>query len=321
YAHWEDADGTVVYADSTASVIFAEQGENWPKYGGLDIRYGETVPRPADPVPSPGYRFVNWYADEQCTQLYDFSQPVLHKFISIYAKFELDQTKADDQTTGDDSQKAGDDGQKPADSGDYRGSDAGQGAKPVITDDNSSTSMNDNSASHEIHPGMNFNDTSSGSQYTFTNDDSVEYVLPGNNKSRVVIPESMTVDGKSYPVTAVSDNAFKNNKTVTSVTIGKNITQIGSGAFQGASKLKSVNMKDCNVTSIGKNAFSKCKNLKSLTINANSLSSVSKNAFKGVKKKVKVKVYAKDKKAYNKAVKKLKKAGLKNADFKFKKSK
>ena len=122
----------------------------------------------------------------------------------------------------------------------------------------------------------------SGVTYTVTktgNKAEVEYSAPKENaKGTVKIPDKVTINGVSYKVTSVADNAFKNNDKIKKVVINKNIT------------------------SIGKNAFSGCKNLKTITITSTKLtsSSISKNAFKGISGKVVIKVPKGMKKKYKK---------------------
>ena len=41
-------------------------------------------------------------------------------------------------------------------------------------------------------------------------------------------------------MTAIAPNAFKNNKKLTTVTIGKYVTKVGNNAFKGCKKLKTV---------------------------------------------------------------------------------
>lgn len=148
--------------------------------------------------------------------------------------------------------------------------------------------------------------------------------LPNRNKKQVAIPASITVDGVTYKVTGIAENAFKNNKSLTKVTIGSNVTTIRVGAFSGCSKLKSVTIGK-NVTTIGNRAFYKCssfarivipakvkkigkqafygcKKLKRITVKTTKLSSktVGKKAFSGISKKAVVKVPKRKLKAYKK---------------------
>ena len=75
------------------------------------------------------------------------------------------------------------------------------------------------------------------------------------------------------------------------------------------------------VTKIEKQAFSGDKKLKTVKINANKLKSIGANAFAGATKKTKFIIFAKNKKIFNKWVKRLKKVGAKKSKFSFKKKK
>ena len=72
---------------------------------------------------------------------------------------------------------------------------------------------------------------------------------------KVVIPATVKIGGKTYKVTKIGDSVFKNNKKITAVTIGKNVTVIGKDAFNNASKLKTVSFKGAAVKTVGKGAF------------------------------------------------------------------
>lgn len=62
----------------------------------------------------------------------------------------------------------------------------------------------------------------------------MEYVGTVNKKPTVVkIPATVTINGNSYKITGIAANAFKNNKKLTEVTIGKNVITIGNKAFGG----------------------------------------------------------------------------------------
>lgn len=109
----------------------------------------------------------------------------------------------------------------------------------------------------------------------------------------VTIPATVTIDGYTFKVTAVSNNVFKNASRLKSVVIG------------------------ANVKSIGKSSFYKCKKLATITFKGIKAPGVGKNAFKSGKSKVTVKVPKKMKKSQlNKLKKALKKAGVKKASYK-----
>ena len=116
----------------------------------------------------------------------------------------------------------------------------------------------------------------------------VTYIKPKKNVKKVSIPATITVKGIKYQVTAVSKDAFKNNKKVTQVTIDKNVKNIGKNAFYG------------------------CKNLKKVIIKTTKLTkkTVGKNAFKGIHKKATIKVPKKKLNAYKKL---LKNSGMKKS--------
>ncbi len=93
--------------------------------------------------------------------------------------------------------------------------------------------------------------TSKGSTKT------VEYTGVKKNTKEITIPSSVKINGKNYKVTAIKANAFKGNKKIQKITIGKNIKKIGKGAFKNCKKLKKIIIKSKKLVSknIGKNAF------------------------------------------------------------------
>ena len=83
---------------------------------------------------------------------------------------------------------------------------------------------------------------------------------------KLTIPSTVKVGGVTYKVTAVASQAFKGNKNLTNITIGRGITKIGNEAFSG------------------------CKNLKKITVTAGNLTTIRKSAFKGINKKATITV-------------------------------
>lgn len=118
--------------------------------------------------------------------------------------------------------------------------------------------------------------------------------------TKVTIYNAVNLGGKDYKVTSVKASAFKKNKKVTSVQIGKNVAKIGDSAFEGCTKLKKVTIKSTNLTQIGKKAFAGCAKLKNITIKSAKLKKVGKNAFKDIYKKAVIKVPAAKYKKYKK---------------------
>ena len=130
----------------------------------------------------------------------------------------------------------------------------------------------------------------------------VQYLAPkSGTKGTVTVPLEVTIDGVTYKVTSIADNAFKGNKKLKKVVVGSNITSIGKNAFAGCTSLTSITIGK-NVTKIGKNAFTGCKKLKSIIIKTKKLTTktVKKGAFNGISKKVVVKVPKSKYKTYKK---------------------
>lgn len=123
--------------------------------------------------------------------------------------------------------------------------------------------------------------------------------------TKVIIPDSVTIDGINYKVTEISNKAFSGCKKLKSITISKYVAKIGDNAFNNCVSLKKVII-PASVTKIGKRAFYGCKKLKSITIKTKKLKnkSVGTQAFKGIHKKAVIKVPRKQKKAYKKWLRK-----------------
>ena len=96
-------------------------------------------------------------------------------------------------------------------------------------------------------------------------------------RGKVVIPSSITVEGKEYTVTSIGERAFENCSSLTSITIPNSVTSIGEFAFSGCSGLTSITIPN-SVKSIGRYAFSSCSGLTSVTI-PNSVTSIGDCAF------------------------------------------
>ena len=99
--------------------------------------------------------------------------------------------------------------------------------------------------------------TVSGADYKVSGDDTVSFTAVKKKVKSVKIPDTVTIEGKAYKVTAVAANAFKNCKKLKSVTIGKNVKRIGAKAFYGCKLLKKVTVKSASLKTVGKAAFKK----------------------------------------------------------------
>lgn len=157
----------------------------------------------------------------------------------------------------------------------------------------------------------------------------VTYYKPiGSPKASVVIPAAVWDDGIRYKVTSISANAFKGNKRLKEITLGKNVVSIGSRAFSGCTNLKGIKLPSgvstirsqvfyqctglksitlpADVSSIGRQAFYGCKNLKAVTIKTGKLtaSKVGEEVFKGIHPRAVIKLPKNKFNAYKKMLKK-----------------
>lgn len=150
------------------------------------------------------------------------------------------------------------------------------------------TDNNNNTSSTSVKKGSKV--TVNNANYTVTSVKTAKTVqftgLKKNIQSIIIptaikIPASVKIKGKEYKATSIAQNAFKNNKKLKEITIGKNII------------------------SIGKNAFKGCKNLKKIKINTQKLElkNVGNKAFKGINSKAVIKAPESKVKAYKKIAK------------------
>ena len=119
----------------------------------------------------------------------------------------------------------------------------------------------------------------------------------------VTIPASVKIKGKTYKVTKIAANAFRNNKGLIKITLGSNVTAVGKNAFSGCKKLEEVTL-GSRVTKIEKNAFANCKKIEKITIRSKKLKKVEKNVIKGSNKKLWIVVPKSKVKKYRKLFKK-----------------
>ena len=94
--------------------------------------------------------------------------------------------------------------------------------------------------------------------YKITSSDSVEYVKPVNRSvTKVTIPTNVSLSGKIYKVTSISNRAFNGCIKLKTVIIGKNIVLIGKKAFANCKKLKKITIKTklLKFKSVGSRAF------------------------------------------------------------------
>lgn len=112
--------------------------------------------------------------------------------------------------------------------------------------------------------------------------------LTDKNVKVADIPDTVLINGISFEVVTIDNNAFKDCKKLKKVKLGKNITTIGNKAFYKCTALTSVVIPE-KVTSIGKQAFFGAKKLKKITIKSKVLKKVGSKAIKGIYKKAVIK--------------------------------
>jgi len=98
--------------------------------------------------------------------------------------------------------------------------------------------------------------------------------------TNVSVPNSVTVQGIVYKVTAIGEKAFLNNMTITSLNIGSNVLSIEDMAFSGCSKLVSVKG-GSRLKTIGAKTFVGCPKLKTFNITSSVLSKIGPYSFFG----------------------------------------
>ncbi len=132
--------------------------------------------------------------------------------------------------------------------------------------------------------------TQKGIRYTVSGKNAVVSKMTKKTAS-VSIPARVKIGGKYYPVTQISANAFKNNKKLKKVTIGKNVKTIKKNAFYGCRSLKRVVFKGKKVTAVGKNAFKRIAKKAVIRVPKKVLKKYKKllNKKVGVTKKMKIK--------------------------------
>ncbi len=103
----------------------------------------------------------------------------------------------------------------------------------------------------------------------------------GEYSGNVVIPESVTYNGATFPVTSIGERAFYGCSGLTSITIPNSVTSIGGDAFSGCSGLTSVTIPN-SVTSIGSSAFSGCSGLTIVKVPVTDYSAFCNNKLGGL---------------------------------------
>ena len=124
--------------------------------------------------------------------------------------------------------------------------------------------------------------------YLILSSDQVSFSGSANKKIKTLkIPDTVTINGRLYRVTAIEKQAMKGCAKLQTVVIGNQVTAIGEKAFCKCKKLQKVTI-GSQVTKIGKGAFSGDKKLKRMILKGSKVTKIGKKALKGVPKRIRI---------------------------------
>lgn len=126
-----------------------------------------------------------------------------------------------------------------------------------------------------------FEAESDGSTIYYTARGTSATVVSGDEQysGNLIIPTTVSYDGKDFSVVAVGSFAFSECADLNSVSLPSSLLSIGDYAFYGCTSLKSIVVPN-SVTAIGSNAFDGCTNLNSVEL-SESLKSIEYSTFSG----------------------------------------
>ena len=113
--------------------------------------------------------------------------------------------------------------------------------------------------------------------------------LTRNNAIHIEERSTVKIGGKTFKVTAIGDNAFRNSTKAKDAVIGKYVTKIGKNAFYNCKNLKKITVKSTQIKSVGSNAFKGIYKTAVIKVPASKLTTYKKMfAFKGQSRTVKI---------------------------------
>ena len=109
-----------------------------------------------------------------------------------------------------------------------------------------------------LKAGLIFEDPVSGCKYKVLGDKSRICCLAPLNKKviSIIIPDTLSYKGAKFKVTAIGNKAFSGCSDLVIVTLGKNISSIGSYAFSNCGMLCRIIVKSTGLTKVGAKALS-----------------------------------------------------------------
>lgn len=122
-----------------------------------------------------------------------------------------------------------------------------------------------------------------GGIYYEINGNEVSVTSSGKDNMRyagdIVIPEQVSFNGNTYPVTSIKYYAFSGSAEMTSIIIPETVTSIGQGAFRDCSRLTEINLPSA-ITAINNYTFGNCSGLTECAI-PSSVTTIEYYAFDG----------------------------------------
>ena len=105
--------------------------------------------------------------------------------------------------------------------------------------------------------------TVDGIKYLVNTENNTATVVKNKYSGNIVIPPTVTYEGKEFPITTIGKEAFASSD-VSSISFGKNVTTLEDGCFQH-SKLEKLTYL-AQFSNVGKECFKECYSLYNLTI-------------------------------------------------------
>ncbi len=88
----------------------------------------------------------------------------------------------------------------------------------------------------------------------------------GNNLTSVKVPDTVSIDGYTFKVTAIAGKAFNKKSKLKTVTIGDNVKSIGSSAITGINKKATIKVSSARYKAVKKLLTSKAGYKKTMKI-------------------------------------------------------
>lgn len=136
----------------------------------------------------------------------------------------------------------------------------------------------DLSVTYSLDGGYTAKDNGDGTA-TITGYDKSTALIAGDGLSIVMVPDTVTIGGKTLKVTAIAANAFADVSDLGYIVLPSTLKTIGEKAFFNCAALKVADISACKLTHIGASAF-EGTSLTSVTLALSELQEVGKYAFK-----------------------------------------